>query len=114
MPNRERAEYASAMSDLTSDERALTQPVIASIFDDRAQAAAWRDLPSWAIVATGDKAIGTEAQRQMAHRAGAGTIELDASHALAVTHPDVVVERIMTALRATAAATSTAVCTSAH
>jgi pimeloyl-ACP methyl ester carboxylesterase len=49
---------------------------------------AWRSLPSWAIVATADHAIHPDAERDMAKRAGAEVVELDASHAVALSQPE--------------------------
>ena len=63
------------------------QRPFAAIFDDRAQAAAWKTLPSWAVVATADNAIHPDAERHMARRAGAETIEVDASHSIALSQP---------------------------
>lgn len=49
--------------------------------------ASWRTLPSWALVATSDRSIPTEAQRFMAERAGSVVVEIDSSHAVPVAHP---------------------------
>ncbi|WP_328995598.1 alpha/beta hydrolase [Kribbella sp. NBC_01245] len=59
---------------------------------------AWKNLPSWDLVATQDNAIHPEAQRSMAKRAGATTIEVAASHAVAVSQPDAVTGLIRQAL----------------
>jgi pimeloyl-ACP methyl ester carboxylesterase len=87
---------------------AISQRPFAAIFDDRAQAAAWKTLPSWAVVATADNAIHPDAQRHMTHRAGAHTIEVDASHSIAVSQPKAVAELIQTAVNATAGVTISA------
>ena len=71
-----------------------------AIFDDRAQAAAWKTLPSWAVVATADHAIHPDAERHMARRAGAETIEIEASHSVALSQPKAVAELIRTAVDA--------------
>lgn len=42
--------------------------------------AAWRDHPSWYVLANGDHIIPPEAQRQMATRAGATIIEVPGGH----------------------------------
>ena len=60
--------------------------------------AAWRTLPSWALVATADQAINPDAEREMALRAGATITEVDASHAVAVSQPDIVAGVILSAL----------------
>ena len=79
------------------------QRPFAAIFEDRAQAAAWKTLPSWAVVATADKAIHPDAERHMARRAGAETIEIEASHSIALSQPKAVADLIQTAVNATAA-----------
>jgi pimeloyl-ACP methyl ester carboxylesterase len=96
-------------ADLSSDVTrvlAVSQRPFAAIFDDRAEAAAWRSLPSWAVVATSDNAIPPDAERHMAQRAGAQTIEVDASHSIALSQPTAVAELIRTAVEATSTAPS--------
>jgi pimeloyl-ACP methyl ester carboxylesterase len=51
---------------------------------------AWRSKPSWYLVATDDKMIPLAAQRAMAGRAGAEVTEAPGSHAIYVSHPEVV------------------------
>jgi pimeloyl-ACP methyl ester carboxylesterase len=58
----------------------------------------WKSLPSWTVVATQDNAIHPEAQRFMASRAGSTTIEVEGSHAVAVSQPKAVAELILKAL----------------
>jgi pimeloyl-ACP methyl ester carboxylesterase len=105
--------YQSAFAaDLPSDVTevlAVMQRPFAAIFDDRAQAAAWKKLPSWAVVATADHAIHPDAERHMARRAGAETIEVDASHSIALSQPKAVVELIQTAVDATSTSAADAV-----
>ena len=48
---------------------------------------AWRSKPSHYLVATEDQMISPAAQRQMAHRAGAATVETPGSHAVYVSRP---------------------------
>ena len=98
-------------ADLSSDVTrvlAVSQRPFAAIFDDRAEAAAWKTLPSWAVVATSDNAIPPDAERHMASRAGAQTIEVDASHSIALSQPAAVAELIRTAVEATSAAPTSA------
>ena len=85
-----------------TDDRAVSQPIPAAILGEPAWAAAWHELPSWAIVATEDPAIAVELQRAMARQAGARVLELDGAHAIAVTHPNPVCSMIVRALGATA------------
>jgi pimeloyl-ACP methyl ester carboxylesterase len=62
---------------------------------------AWKTLPSWSIVATGDHAIHPDAERDMGKRAGSETVEIDGSHAVAVSQPAAVAEVIVRAVKAT-------------
>ncbi|TPL06155.1 alpha/beta hydrolase [Mesorhizobium sp. B2-4-14] len=48
---------------------------------------AWRVKPSWYLVATDDHMIPPPAQRQMANRADATTVEVPGSHAVYVSDP---------------------------
>jgi pimeloyl-ACP methyl ester carboxylesterase len=48
---------------------------------------AWREKPSWYLVATDDKMISAPAQRQMANRAGSTVVEVPGSHAIYVSNP---------------------------
>ena len=59
--------------------------------------------PSWYAVATSDNAIPPDAERHMAKRAGAQTIEVDASHSIALSQPKAVADLIRTAVNATKA-----------
>jgi pimeloyl-ACP methyl ester carboxylesterase len=63
---------------------------------------AWQTRPSWAVVSRNDHAIHPDAERDMAKRAGSDTIELDGSHAVAVSQPGKVAAVILRAARATA------------
>nr|WP_237109529.1 alpha/beta hydrolase [Nonomuraea sp. MG754425] len=46
---------------------------------------AWRHKPAWYLVATEDRMIPPPAQRAMAERAGASTVEVIGSHAVYVS-----------------------------
>jgi len=55
---------------------------------------AWKSKPSWYLVATDDKMIPADAQRAMAKRAGATTVESKGSHAVYVSQPRAVADII--------------------
>jgi pimeloyl-ACP methyl ester carboxylesterase len=55
---------------------------------------AWRDKPSWYLVATDDHMIPPPAQRAMADRAGATVREIAASHSVYVSQPQATVDII--------------------
>ena len=59
--------------------------------------AAWRTLPSWAVVGTEDKVIPPAVQRSMAERAGAKITEVAASHVSMVSQPQVAIDTILAA-----------------
>ena len=52
-----------------------------------------------AVVATGDKAAGTDVTLSMAKRAGAAITTVDGSHLIMVSQPDVVTTVILKAAR---------------
>jgi pimeloyl-ACP methyl ester carboxylesterase len=51
---------------------------------------AWRGKPSWYLIATEDRMIPPSAQRAMAQRSGATTVEVAASHAVYMSQPHAV------------------------
>jgi len=79
---------------------ATQRPIAESSFAEKSGPPAWRKLPSWAVVATGDKTIGTDVVKSMAQRAGAKVTEVEASHVVMISHPDVVADVVRTAYRA--------------
>jgi pimeloyl-ACP methyl ester carboxylesterase len=89
-------------ADLPAEQAAVVgvsqRPVAEAAFSDVAGPVAWKDIPSWAVIATADKAAGTDLVRSMAQRAGAAITEIDASHIVMVSQPDVVVDVILDAV----------------
>jgi pimeloyl-ACP methyl ester carboxylesterase len=55
---------------------------------------AWKTKPSWAVVATADRAINPDLERFMTKRAGSKTIELNSSHVAYISHPKEVAKLI--------------------
>jgi pimeloyl-ACP methyl ester carboxylesterase len=76
------------------------RPIAAAAFDEKSGAASWKRLPVYDLVATGDEAIHPDGQRTMAARANATTIEVDGSHAVAVSQPKTVADFIASAVQA--------------
>jgi pimeloyl-ACP methyl ester carboxylesterase len=91
-------------ADLPADQAAVLaatqRPVAAAAFSDVSGPPAWKTLPSWALVATADRAAGSDLVRSMAQRAGAEIVEVDASHVVMVSQPQAVTELILKALHA--------------
>ena len=78
---------------------AAQQPVAMSVFDDVMGTPAWKSLPSWYLVATGDEAIAPDAERMFAKRMGAETVEVASRHVPMVSHSDAAVELFEAAAR---------------
>jgi pimeloyl-ACP methyl ester carboxylesterase len=95
---------AAFAADLSSEQAAVMaatqRPLAEAAFSDASGAAAWKRLPSWAVVATGDKAAGTDVTRSMAERAGARITEVDGSHVIMVSQPQAVSDVILDAVAA--------------
>jgi len=66
---------------------AVQGPAPKSLFEDKSGAPAWKQKPSWYIVAKSDKAINPELERIMAKRINAKTTEIEASHVVMISHP---------------------------
>ena len=62
------------------------------------EAAAWKTIPSWAVIGTEDKVIPPATQRHMAERAGATITEVAASHVSMISNPQVAVDAILAAV----------------
>ena len=102
-PARIREAFAADLSEETAALLAATQrPIAEAAFSDASGPAAWRRLPSWAVVATGDKAAGADLVRSMAQRAGADIVESEGSHVIMVSQPQLVTDVIVKAARAVA------------
>jgi pimeloyl-ACP methyl ester carboxylesterase len=84
----------------TSLMAATQRPLSALPFSEPTGVPAWKKLPSWAVVSSGDKVIGTDAVRSMAERAGATITDVEGSHVIMMSQPQVVVDVILTALAA--------------
>ena len=91
-------------ADLPEEETALMaatqRPVAEPAFSEPTGPPAWKDRPSWAVVATGDKAAGADVVRSMAERAGASITEVEGSHVIMVSQPQAVADVILDAVEA--------------
>lgn len=83
LPAREQAVLAAAQ-----------RPVAAAIFGETIAKTAPAALPKYALVANQDQAIAPAAERFMANRAGATTIEINSSHLPMLSHPSAVTNLI--------------------
>ena len=87
------AEQAAVMA-------ATLRPVAEGAFSEPSGVPAWKTLPSWAVVASGDKAAGSDVIRSMAKRAGATITEVEGSHVIMISQPQVVTDVILAAVAA--------------
>jgi pimeloyl-ACP methyl ester carboxylesterase len=99
------AKFRDALAaDLPAEETAVLaatqRPVAEAAFSDTTGPSAWKDLPSWAVVATGDRAAGADVIRSMAKRAGSTITEVEGSHVIMISHPQEVADVILQAVAA--------------
>lgn len=98
--------YVSALIPDAAFLRDAQVPVNMAVFSAPVTHAAWRDKPSWAVIATDDRAFDQAMLPHMAARAGAAITNVPASHARYFTRPHAVAEVIATAARSAALSTS--------
>ncbi len=80
---------------------AVTQrPVADAAFSEPSGVPAWKNLPAWTVVATGDTAAGADVIRSMAERAGSKITEVQGSHVIMISQPQAVTDVILTAIAA--------------
>lgn len=82
---------------------AAQKPIIGNVFASSVPQAAWRTIPSWYMVAKGDRAINPDLERFYAKRMGATTLEIDSSHVPFISRPREVARMIKEAARSAAA-----------
>jgi pimeloyl-ACP methyl ester carboxylesterase len=86
---------------------AVQQPGALSAFGETMGVPAWKSLPSWYLVAADDQAVAPDAERQMAKRMGATTVEVGSGHLAMVSHASDVVNLVETAAQAVPVAVAT-------
>jgi pimeloyl-ACP methyl ester carboxylesterase len=79
---------------------ATQRPLAASAFGEASGTPAWKTLPSWAVIGTGDKVITPAQQTFMAQRAGARITDVSAGHLSLISKPSVVTSVILRAAQA--------------
>ena len=66
---------------------ATQTPASHTVFDDKSGEPAWKQKPTWYVVAKNDKAIHPDLERFMAKRMNAKTMELPSCHVAMLSHP---------------------------
>jgi pimeloyl-ACP methyl ester carboxylesterase len=88
--------------DLSQEEQQLvwaTQGVpAADLFEQKVPGAAWRTKPSCYVVGNNDRTVHPDLQRWVSKRMGATVFSVDSSHVPMLSHPDVVLDAIRTAV----------------
>src|SRR3712207_1407383 len=90
---------ADLPAEQTAVMAATQRPVAELAFSEPSGEPAWKNVPSWAVVPTGDKAAGSDVVCSMAERAGATITEVEGSHVIMISQPQAVAEVIMTAVQ---------------
>jgi pimeloyl-ACP methyl ester carboxylesterase len=100
-PEKFKAGFAHDVSDAdVAFMRDAQVPINMSAFGTKLEHAAWRSKPSWAVIATEDKAFDQAMLIHMAERIKAKITKVSASHALFMTQPEVVADTIDQAAKA--------------
>jgi pimeloyl-ACP methyl ester carboxylesterase len=98
-PAKARDAFAGDLTDAQAGLIGVIQRPVADLaFGEPSGAPAWKTLPSWAVVATNDRAAGTDVVRAHAQRAGATVTEVDGSHVIMISQPQAVTDVIQAAL----------------
>jgi pimeloyl-ACP methyl ester carboxylesterase len=95
------ADVGADLPTATAEFMAHSQmPILGAAFSTKLTAAAWRDKPSYAIIATEDRELDPEIARRMANRAGSKVIVIKGGHLIHISQPRAVARVIETAARA--------------
>jgi pimeloyl-ACP methyl ester carboxylesterase len=90
--------------DLSAQDKAVVwathRAPAADLFEAEVKGAAWKTKPSWYIVANQDRAVDPNLQRFFAARIAATTDEIESSHMVMLSHPEVVIDVIRQAAHA--------------
>jgi pimeloyl-ACP methyl ester carboxylesterase len=101
-PDMFRSTFAGDLSPKQTAVMAAEQrPLGAAAASEPTTAAAWKTIPSWALIGLDDKAIPPAQQLFMAKRAGSTIVEIHSSHVAMISHPGAVTKLIESAARAT-------------
>ena len=81
------SDFAAGVPESVARFMAISQvPISAEAFGGKATVAAWKEKPSYAVIATQDRMINPDLERFMAKRAQSQAIELVGSHAIFLSH----------------------------
>jgi len=90
--------FAGDLSQEESDFMfASQQPIFGGCFESAVTVAPWKTKPTYGIVATEDKSINPDIERNMYKRSNTRTTEIKGSHVVFISHPDAVAKIIIAA-----------------
>jgi pimeloyl-ACP methyl ester carboxylesterase len=99
-PARFRSVFAADLpARVTARMAAAQRPISLAAGQEKSTEPAWKTIPSWYLVGRQDRVFTAAAQRFMANRAGAHTVEINSSHASYISHPRKVTKLILRAAR---------------
>jgi pimeloyl-ACP methyl ester carboxylesterase len=82
------ADFAADIPKDKAEFMAISQvPISTDSFTHKVTNPAWKNKPTWYMVATEDRSINPDQERMMAKRANARTVEVRASHVAYMSHP---------------------------
>jgi pimeloyl-ACP methyl ester carboxylesterase len=89
------ADFAADIPPAESHYMAISQvPISTDSFTHKVASPAWRNKPTWYMVASADRSINPQQERMMAKHANAKTVEVNASHVAYMSHPKETVKLI--------------------
>jgi pimeloyl-ACP methyl ester carboxylesterase len=92
--------FAQDVDPAEADLMAIVQkPFNQSIFMEKSDPPAWKQLPTWYQISDADRMIPPDVQRMFAERMNATTISVNASHVSYVSHPDEITQLILNGTR---------------
>ncbi|TXS65532.1 alpha/beta hydrolase [Streptomyces sp. me109] len=90
--------FAACLPESQANLLAVTQrPAATTAFSETAKVAAWKTIPSWALVGRQDMTINPAQERFEAERAHSHTVEINSCHVSLIAHPDAVADLILQA-----------------
>nr|CAD6437952.1 alpha/beta hydrolase [Rhizobium sp. Q54] len=105
-PDKFKAGFAHDVADdVAAFMRDSQVPINMAVFGTKLKNAAWRSKPSWAVIATEDKAFDQPMLLHMAERIGAKITKVPGSHALFITRSKEIADTIEEAAQALSKAT---------
>ena len=82
------ADFAADIPPAQAHFMAISQvPISTDSFTHKVTSPAWKNKPTWYMVASADRSINPIQERMMAKRASAKTVEVTSSHVAYVSHP---------------------------